>query len=155
MLQLSALLRAVLEGIDAPSWPLERELDVCKTLLSLHRMRDPDRFTLACDADASALTVRVPPMLLFALVENAITHGPAKGHRGEVSVRTTREGDRVIVRIENPGAFNGPRAGSHGIPTVERRLALAYDDHASVRVFGERGRTIAIVDLPARAPEAA
>ena len=41
VLELASLLREVLEGIDAPSWPLSRELDVCKTLLSLHRMRDP------------------------------------------------------------------------------------------------------------------
>ncbi len=155
VLQLSSLLRAVLEGIDAPSWPLARELEICKTLLSLHRMRDPERFTLAWEVDARTESVRVPPMLLFALVENAITHGPAKGHRGEVLVRVAREGERVIVRIENPGPYGGPRAGSHGIPTVERRLALAYDDDANLRVRGERDRTIAIVELPLRAPEAA
>jgi len=155
VLQLSGLLRAILEGLDAPSWPLRRELEVSKTLIDLHRMRDPDRFSLAWEIDSRAEDVRVPPMLLFALVENAMTHGPSKGHRGEVSVRAMRDGDRVRVTIENPGAYGGPRAGSRGIPTVERRLALAYGGHASVRVHGEDERTIAIVDLPARAPEAA
>jgi signal transduction histidine kinase len=155
VLQLSALLRAVLEGIDAPSWPLARELDVCKSLLSLHRMRDPDRFTLAWDVDARAESASVPPMLLFALVENAITHGPAKGHRGEVRVRAARKGERVVVEISNPGRYGGPRPGSRGVPTVARRLALAYDDCASVAVVGEGERTIATVDFPARASEAA
>ena len=159
VLQLSDLLRAILEGIDAPSWPLSRELDVCKTLLELHRMRDPERFTLAWNVDAGARNVRVPPMLFFALVENAMTHGPSKGHRGEVSVRAERNGERVQVTIENPGTYGGPRAGSRGVPTVERRLALAYDGRASVNMRGEsrdgRARTIAVVDFPASAPEAA
>ncbi|HEX4517025.1 MAG TPA: histidine kinase [Polyangiaceae bacterium] len=158
VLELASLLREVLAGIDSPSWPLARELDVCKMLLSLHRMRDPDRFTAVWDVDDGATSVPIPPMLLFALVENAMTHGPSKGHRGEVRVSARRDEKHVVVRITNPGPFAGPRAGSHGLPTVERRLALAYDGRASLRVSGEDGedgaRTVAIVELPALNPEA-
>jgi len=154
VLELASLLREILAGIDAPSWPLERELSVCKMLLSLHRMRDPDRFTAVWDVDERATSVSVPPMLLFALVENAMTHGPSKGHRGEVRISVTREKDHVVVvRIANPGPFAGRRPGSRGLPTVERRLALAYEGRASLRVSGEDGeggpRTIAVVELPA------
>jgi hypothetical protein len=159
VLELASLLREVLAGIDAPSWPLARELDVCKMLLSLHRMRDPDRFTAVWDVDAGATGVPIPPMLLFALVENAMTHGPSKGHRGEVRLSVAREKKHVVVRITNPGPFAGPRPGSHGLPTVERRLALAYDGRASLRVSGVEGddgpRTVAIVELPTLNPEAA
>jgi hypothetical protein len=158
VLELASLLREVLAGIDAPSWPLSRELEVCKKLLSLHRMRDPDRFTAVWEIDEGATNVPIPPMLLFALVENAMTHGPSKGHRGEVRLSVAREKDHVVVRIANPGPFAGRRPGSHGLPTVERRLALAYDGRASLRVSGEQGdggpRTIAIVELPVLHPEA-
>jgi two-component system sensor histidine kinase AlgZ len=158
VLELASLLREVLAGIDAPSWPLARELAVCKTLLSLHRVRDPDRFTAVWDVDDAATSVEVPPMLLFALVENAVTHGPSKGHRGEVRISVKREKDHVVVRIANPGPFAGRRPGSHGLPTVERRLALAYDGRAKIRVSGEDGaggpRTVAVVELPARVLEA-
>lgn len=160
VLELAALLREVLAGIesDAPSWPLARELDVCKMLLSLHRMRDPDRFTAVWEVDDAATNAPIPPMLLFALVENAMTHGPSKGHRGEVRLSVARENELVVVRITNPGPFGGRRVGSHGLPTVERRLALAYDGRATLRVSGEDGaagpRTIAVVELPALHPEA-
>lgn len=159
VLELASLLREVLAGIDSPSWPLSRELAVCKTLLSLHRMRDPERFTEAWDVDERATSVQVPPMLLFTLVENAVTHGPSKGHRGEVRVTVGRESEHVVVRIANPGPFGGRRPGSHGLPTVERRLALAYDGRASLRVGDETGeggpRTVAVLELPTLAPEAA
>jgi two-component system sensor histidine kinase AlgZ len=82
-----------------------------------------------------------------------MTHGPGKGHRGEVRVRVAREGERVTVRIENPGAFAGPRRGSHGLPTVEKRLELAYAGRASLDVRADGERTVATVLLPARAPE--
>ncbi|HEY2365784.1 MAG TPA: histidine kinase [Polyangiaceae bacterium] len=160
ILELASLLREILAGItsESPSWPLARELDVCKMLLSLHSVRDPDRFTAVWDVDDEATRVPIPPMLLFALVENAMTHGPSKGHRGEVRLSVAREKDHVVVRIANPGPFGGRRAGSHGLPTVERRLALAYDGRASLRVSGEDGaagpRTIAVVELPASNPEA-
>jgi hypothetical protein len=159
VLELAALLREVLAGIDSPSWPLARELAICKMLLSLHRMRDPDRFTAVWEVDEDATNVSIPPMLLFALVENAMTHGPSKGHRGEIRVSVSRDEKHVVVRIANPGPFGGRRPGSHGLPTVERRLALAYDGRASLRVSAEEGdggpRTVAIVELPAIHPGAA
>ncbi len=156
VLELSSLLRAVLEGVKQSAWPLSRELEVCKTLLSLHRVRDPERFSVSWDVDESTANVPVPPMLLFPLVENAMTHGPGKGHRGEVRVRAARDegSGRVTITIENPGEFGGPRRGSHGLPTVEKRLALAYGGEASLVVHGARERTIATVTLPARTPEA-
>ena len=154
ILELSSLLRAVLDGVKQSAWPLSRELEVCKTLLSLHRVRDPERFTLAWDVDDAVGGVHVPPMLLFPLVENAMTHGPGKGHRGEVRVRAARDGERVTVRIENPGPFAGPRRGSHGLPTVQKRLELAYGGRAALDVHAEGGRTVAVVALPAGAPEA-
>ncbi len=132
VLQLSDLLRAILEGIDAPSWPLSRELDVCKTLLELHRMRDPERFGVAWNVDDDVADVRVPPMLFFALVENAMTHGPSKGNRGEVSVRAERHGGRVHVTIENPGAYGGPRSGeSRAVPIgrASTRARVRADAH--------------------------
>ncbi len=155
VLELSALLRGVLGGVKQTSWPLERELALCRTLLSLHQLRDPELFVLSWEVDAAALQVEVPPMLLFPLVENAVKHGPAKGHRGTIAVSAKRGRDAVRVTVENPGAYAGPRAGSHGLPTVEKRLALAYEGGAAVRVAQHGDTTRAEIDLPARGPRLA
>jgi hypothetical protein len=56
------------------------------------------------------------------------------------------------IVVENSGPFHGPRAGSHGVPTVERRLALAYDGAASLDLHGSDGRTIATLELPTTGP---
>jgi LytS/YehU family sensor histidine kinase len=81
-----------------------------------------------------------------------VTHGPARGHRGKITVDVASRGTDVHVAIENPGAYRGPRAGSHGLPTLERRLALAYDGGASLSLRGEGARTIATVSLPVSGP---
>ena len=53
--------------------------------------------------------------------------------------------------LENPGPYAGPRAGSDGIPTISRRLALAYGGAAKVCIAGAGERTRVEVQLPSEA----
>jgi sensor histidine kinase YesM len=152
VLELSALLRAVLSGIKEPSWSLERELELAKTLLSLHLRRDPKMFVLDWRIDEAAKSVEVPPMILLPLVENAVTHGPAKGNKGTIAVIAKKTASTLTLSVESPGRFGGPRAGSHGVPTVERRIVLAYDGAASLDLHGADGKTIATLELPTTGP---
>jgi two-component system sensor histidine kinase AlgZ len=152
VLELASLLRAVLTGVKQPSWSLEQELALVRTLFSLHLRRDPDMFVLDMRVAPDVDRVPIPPMLLVPLAENAVKHGPARGHRGTIVVAVTARDGGVHVSIENPGKFGGPRAGSHGLPITERRLALAYDGRASVRVRGEGDRTVAEVTVPREGP---
>jgi two-component system sensor histidine kinase AlgZ len=155
VLELSSLLRAVLVGVTETSWPLAKELELVQTLFSLHLRRDPAMFTLRCSLPDDAARLRVPPMLLLPLAENAVKHGPAQGHRGEISLVVIRDGERVRVTLKNPGRYAGPREGSHGLPTLQRRLALAYDGKASMRVHADGEATVVEVELPAAGPEVA
>jgi signal transduction histidine kinase len=152
ILQLSSILRAVLEGVRAPDWPLGRELELVRTLFSLHEVRDRQAFTLAWDVAADTHGVPVPPMILLPLADNAIKHGPAAGHRGPIRVSATRQDGRVRIILENPGPHRGPRAGSAGLPTVERRLALAYGAGAHLKIGSSGGRTAVEVLVPLDGP---
>jgi hypothetical protein len=153
VLQLSAILRAVLAGVTTPSWPLASELDLVRDLFALHLLRDPNLFSLAWDVpDDAARAVSVLPMIALPLAENAIKHGPAAGHRGEVRFAARVEGDRLRIVVDNPGTYRGPRPGSQGLPTVERRLRLAYGDAASLHIAGEWDRTRVEMVLPVGGP---
>ncbi|MEO6419123.1 MAG: histidine kinase [Polyangiaceae bacterium] len=155
VLELSSLLRAVLVGVTETSWPLAKELELVQNLFSLHLRRDPSMFTLKCSLPDDAARVLVPPMLLLPLAENAVKHGPAQGHRGEISLDVVREGNVVRVTLKNPGRYAGPREGSHGLPTLKRRLALAYDAKASMHVHADGETTVVEVELPTAGPEVA
>jgi two-component system sensor histidine kinase AlgZ len=126
ILQLSALLRRVLEGAQAATWPLQDELALARDLVSLHRIRDPERFELRWEPEPGYASVPVPPLLLLPLVENAMKHGPGAGHRGTVSLELVSQGDSLRLRLRNPGPYRGPREGGQGLDNVRRRLELAY-----------------------------
>jgi two-component system sensor histidine kinase AlgZ len=152
VLQLSEILRAVLAGVRAPSWALSSELKLVRDLFALHLLRDPDLFTLAWDVASPASDFPILPMILLPLAENAVKHGPAAGHRGLVRVEAREVDGKLVIAVENPGAYAGPRPGSDGVPTVERRLALAYGGAASLRIAGEGSRTKVVLTLPGGGP---
>jgi signal transduction histidine kinase len=151
VLQLSAILRAMLTGVRSPTWSLRTELDVVRDLFALHRLRDPSRFELRWSAPDEIPQVDVLPMILLPLAENAVKHGPAQGHRGVIELSVNIVGDRLILAVENPGKYAGPREGSDGLPIVERRLALAYD-RALLRIIPRGDRTRMELDLPVSGP---
>jgi two-component system sensor histidine kinase AlgZ len=152
VLQLSQILRAVLAGVRAPSWSLGSELGLVRDLFALHLLRDPTLFTLDWDAPSPLPALPVLPMILLPIAENAVKHGPASGHRGVIRFRVRVDGDHVAVTMENPGAYAGPRAGSEGLPTVQRRLQLAYGGGASLTIDGEGERTRVVIELPRTGP---
>ncbi len=144
------MLRAVLEGVRRPSWPLSAEISLCGELFALYEIRDRERYRFLIDAPDPLPEASVPPMLFLPLMENAVTHGPAAGHQGEVVVRVRGEGDGIEVRIVNPGAYAGRREGGQGIAIVERRLALAYEGRATLHLSAEGGNTVTTARLPRR-----
>ncbi|NMO21345.1 histidine kinase [Pyxidicoccus fallax] len=152
VLRLSTMLRSVLAGVRSATWPLSQELELIRTLFDLHLLRDPNLFQLTMSVPSGVGEVAVPPLALLPLAENAVKHGPAAGHRGRLSLDVAVRDDAVEVAIENPGASKGPREGSAGLPTVERRLALAYGGRARLELASAAGRTRVTVTLPRAGP---
>jgi len=152
VLQLSSMLRTVLAGVRTPSWPVSDELQLVRTLLSLHLLRDPERFGWRIDAPPEVLGIQVPPMVLLPLAENAVKHGPATGASGDIELVLGLDGDALQVRLSSPGPYRGPRRGSEGLPTLEKRLALCYDGRASLAIAGEGPRTVVRLRLPRSGP---
>lgn len=147
-LRLSDMLRTVLEATRQPSWPLRRELELARTLLDLHRIRDPERFTVRIHGMDQPPAIQVPPMILLPLVENAAKHGPNAGHRGPIELRVGTEQGRLRLEVDNPGRFVGEREGGEGLQQVRRRLAHAYGGAASLHVWADGERTRACIEIP-------
>jgi hypothetical protein len=150
VLRLSQMLRAILQGVRAGFWRLADELELIDALYELHRLRDPQLFQFRRQVADGLDDVLVPPLILLPLAENAVKHGPSAGHRGEIALTIEQKTDRVCVVLDNPGAYRGPRAGSDGLPTVEKRLQLAYDGAARLRIAAAGDRTRVELELPVR-----
>ena len=152
VLRLSAMLRSVLAGVRSATWPMEKELELLRTLFELHLLRDPELFQLTFEVAPGLADVPVPPLMLLPLAENAVKHGPAAGHRGQIRLELSARDNELVFLVENPGASKGPREGSSGLPTVERRLALAYGGKARLSLESTEGRTRVTVTLPRSGP---
>jgi LytS/YehU family sensor histidine kinase len=147
ILQLSSMLRTMMTGIVATTWPLEREIELVDALFALHAIRDPTLFTVEREIEIPP-GAEVPPMVLLPLVENAMKHGPLARQKGVVrfSVKALPDGaggsaSGIRVELSNPGAYGGRRAGGSGLAIVDKRLGLAYGKAASLTIEsdGERG----------------
>jgi LytS/YehU family sensor histidine kinase len=148
VLRLSQMLRAILGGVRAGFWPLVDELELIDTLYELHRLRDPELFQFRRQVPDGLEAIRVPPLILLPVAENAVKHGPAAGHRGAIGLEVSRQDERVIIVVTNPGAYRGPRPGSEGLPTVEKRLQLAYGGAARLRIGAAAEGTRVELELP-------
>jgi len=149
IVQLSSMLRTMMTGISAKTWPLAKELELANALFAMHAIRDPTLFTVRLELPDPIPEVDVPPMLLLPLAENAMKHGPLARHRGEVVLRVTIAADKVRIEISNPGAFKGPREGGNGLAIVKKRLELTFVTGASFTIEAEGDdRTHAVVVVP-------
>jgi len=149
-LQLASLLRRLFDALQRPTWHLSDELALIEELTALYATRDSERYRFVIDVEAGA-PLELPPLLLLPLVENAIKHGPAAGHDGAVKITVVRDERALTVTVENPGAFRGRREGGTGLSTLERRLALAWGDRATLSIAAEGERTRATLVVPASA----
>lgn len=148
IVDLAALLRGVFDALQTPGWSLSRELALLQQLAALYSTRDAGRYRFRFDVEPAATARDIPPLVLLPLFENAIKHGAAAGHHGEVVMQVREEFGDAVVSIENPGAFGGSRDGAQGLASVERRLVLAYGEHTRA-VFDSAGATTRVtVRLP-------
>ena len=155
--QLIAFLRATLGASRAAQHPLAAEFARLGDYLALLKVRMDTRLDATFELPAGLASHPVPPLLLQPLVENAIKHGlePLVAG-GQVRISAAREGDALVLRVQDSGVGLQLGAGStndagFGLAQVRERLAALHGARASLVLTaapdGERG-TLATVRLP-------
>jgi len=151
--ELSDLMRYALQAGRRERVALDEELAVVESYLRVESARFEDRLAWRIDAPADVRVLRLPPMLVQTLVENAVKHGIARREEGgEVAVSAMRDGDRVQVRVTNPGTLAPPGETRIGLANARGRLRLIYGERAALTLEQQDGQVVAEVTLPAEAP---
>ena len=95
-----AFLRTSLRTGRERTVPLAQELDVVKSYLDLYAMRMGERLRYRIDLPEALRNVRIPPLLIQPLVENAVKHGLEPSiDGGEVTVAAERAGGTIRVQV--------------------------------------------------------
>ena len=100
------LMRQILMQSRKSYIPLQEELDTLKNYLLLQKMRFEDRFDyeIVIDESIDLSDIKIPPMLLQPIIENAIVHG--KIHtltNGRVKVSFEQKGNKLIAVVTDNG----------------------------------------------------
>ena len=118
---------------------LGRELEVVEAYLDIERARFEERLRVTIDVPAGLRNVRLPPLVLQPLVENAVKHGIAhKQLGGDVTIRgrarcaASDDPRSCLLVVQDTGAGATPmplatraaRAAS-ACDNVERRLDVS------------------------------
>ena len=150
LLRLTSLLRGVLRS-EGEFTTLGRELEVVEAYLDIERARFEHRLGVTIDVPSRLRNVRLPPLLLQPLVENAVKHGIAqKQSGGQVVIRarierTDSDQRQLALTVEDTGAgassqaLERGRASGVGLRNVERRLECQYGP-AAIALDSDRAR---------------
>lgn len=131
--------------------PLAREMEVVSDYLALEAVRLEDRLRVQVAIDPDAGKVRIPPMLLQMLVENALKHGIARlPAGGDLVIRATVEKDSLAIEVVNTGklAESQPQNTQVGIQNTRDRLRILYGERASFVLQNRDGEVAATVLIP-------
>ena len=164
LMKLTSLLRGVLRT-DGDTVTLEQELDLVASYLDIERARFEERLRVSIDVPKDLLSVRVPPLIIQPLVENAIKHGIAPARLGgEVSIQARVEtaldvetqASRILhVTVTDSGVgaseidlARGRRRGL-GLTNLEERLRWYGAESGFLRITSRLGEgTVVILKLP-------
>jgi sensor histidine kinase YesM len=134
--RLADFLRRSLRADPAVPVPLKEEVATVEAYMQIEQVRFEERLAFTLDLPEALAELPVLPFLLQPLAENAIKYGVARSRRSvTVRVSASRNGDMLVLRVEDDAAPQG-EAGSGlgiGIGNIRERVMARYGARASVR----------------------
>jgi len=151
--ELSDLLRRVLDDSSRQLVPLFEEMDFLRKYLDIQKVRFGDRLGIVIERAPDLAMAQVPALLLQPLAENAIKHGIGRRvEGGRLDITVARIEDRLKIAMENDGPPLPPsREDGIGLANIRARLHSLYGEEAALDIAdGAPGRVLVTVSLPYR-----
>ena len=148
--ELSQLLRTSLTIGNEQLVNLESELSFVKDYLFLEKIRYENRLHYSFEIDKSTLNVKIPPMSLQLLVENAIKHGISKCKAGGViHIKTEMlSGNNFMLTVTNSGKLKNEHSVTGvGIKNLEKRLFLNFKENATLTISEQKNQVVASISI--------
>jgi sensor histidine kinase YesM len=149
---LNDYLRTTLDATRQDLGTLGQEFTLLRRYLEIVSIRMGPRLAFSLSLPEELKDVRLPPMLVQPLVENAVKHGlEPKIEGGKIDVSAFRENDFVVLKISDTGLGDGSTKGTGvGLASIRERLAATYGDRArlSIEQTETKGVTVTVT-IPA------
>jgi two-component system, LytTR family, sensor histidine kinase AlgZ len=147
---LSELFRAALGQNETHTGTLREELELVDRYLAIEQLRLGERLRVRRELDDAPLDASLPRLLLQPLVENAVRHGiQPLLEGGDVVLRAMRDGDMLLIEVNNPLAEKPAEGGSgHGLNNVRQRVVYHFGERAGVEAGPQGDRFVVRLRLP-------
>jgi two-component system, LytTR family, sensor kinase len=128
--QLSDFLRGTLKRDEEKTVTLKEELEHLKLYLEIEKVRFGHRLQVNIDNENNTTELKLPPLILQPLVENAIKFG-LYGTIDDVviNIKSSQSNHNLLVSISNPydeQIQSSSKGTGFGLNSVQRRLFLIY-----------------------------
>ncbi|RIV46783.1 sensor histidine kinase [Flagellimonas pelagia] len=148
--KLSEILRYSLTKNNVNDIPVREELEVVDNYIDLSKIQFEDRLEFIKRVDPDTLDLKIPPMVIQLLIENAAKHGIAnlkKGGRIVLSIQ--RIDDELLIEVRNTGKLNISKDSTQlGLQNIKQRLKLLYADKASFTLEEVSDEVVAKIIIP-------
>lgn len=135
---LSGLLRYSVQFNNKEKVSLEYELEIVQNYLNLESIQFEDRLKYKLEIKPETLEMKIPPMAIQLLVENAIKHGIADlPSGGTIHIRSFMENGMMAVEVINTGQLKEVSDSSTGIglKNASDRLKLLFGKLSDLRIM--------------------
>ena len=139
VLLLSDLMRYTLNYEKRDIVPLKEEIEVVEKYLQLEKIRFGKKLNTELDISTTTLDIKIPPIIIQTLVENAIKHGLKDAPNGVfIKIESLLENNYLKINIvnsgqlkkEDPSVFEVRNSGI-GVENTRRRLQMIYGELAT------------------------
>lgn len=132
---LSVLFRASLQSSQSQV-PLSEELSLCQRYMHIEQLRMGDRLQVQWHIDVDQELIKIPPLTLQPLLENAIYHGiQPLGKGGVVVISAQIMSGNVVIRVTNPKPEGeGHHKGNQvALENIRHRLEALHGSAAAIQ----------------------
>jgi sensor histidine kinase YesM len=150
--KLASLLRFSLNAHRSGLVPLGQELKIVRDYLEIEKTRFGARLRYEIAVPAALDDVKLPPLALQSLVENAVKHVVAQRPQGAtIQIAGWRESRQVHleVRDDGPGFSLEAIAPEHGLGNLAARIELLFGAAGTLDVAREGETTAVRLSFPA------
>ena len=127
--QLSAMLRHMLYDNMENEVQMEDEIKFIESYIKLMKIRLPESIKVSFDTSQARNDVKIAPLVLIPLVENAFKHGISPVHESFINICLKADKEHIDFQIENsnhPKTANDESGHGIGLTQVQKRLDITY-----------------------------
>ncbi len=145
LLNVSDLLRYALSYQKKNSVTVLEEMEIVEGYINLNKIHLGDTVNFSINLDNALEDLKIPPMSIQLLIENAIKHGQIMN--GEVTLNIKVEQNKSIIEVINPGTLKTASDNGIGLTNLKQRLQSMYGSKASFSIIEKNGFVTAKIEI--------